>query len=171
MFQQRRGVRMHEAAGVGTPQILAALIVFPRGGVGKLLFLVYAAGGDPITEHFGHILFRHFTSADINAAVLAQAIIDPIFEVVAIPPLVMQPRQADAVGDTLGVIGTAITLIVFHAAPEFRGTVLAQVVCQSLPHQSQLPAIVPYPTAVRIYGVQVIEQVHGAASFPMMQPV
>ena len=84
---------------------------------------------------------------------------------VAVAALVVEPRQADAVGDALGVVGAAVALVVFHAAPELGGAVFAQVVGQTLPDQPQLQAVVPHQTAVGIDGVQMVEKVHGAASF------
>ena len=159
---------MHVAPGVGVLQVLAALVVLPRRGVGVFLLLIHPAGGDAVAEHLCHVFFGHLAPADVHAAVLSQTVVDPVLKVVEVAALVVQPRQADAVGDALGVVGTAVALIVLHAAPELGGAVLAQVVGQALPDQTKLPAIVPHQTAMGVDGVQMVKKMHGAASFELV---
>lgn len=99
----------------------------------------------PVAEHLGHVLLRHLAAADVDGAVLAAAVIDPVFEVVAVAALVVQPGQTDAVFQALLIVGAAPALIVFAAAPEFRRAVFGEVVGQALPHQTQLQAIAGGP--------------------------
>lgn len=54
-LQQRRRVGMHVAPGVGVLQVLAALVVLPRRGVGVFLLLIHPAGGDAVAEHLCHV--------------------------------------------------------------------------------------------------------------------
>ena len=79
---------------------------------------------------------------------------------VEVAALVVQPRQADAVFLAFLVVGTAVPLVVFGAAPELRGTVFAQIMGQSLPHQPQPQAVVPHQTPVAAHRAQMLPDVH-----------
>ena len=144
---------MHEAAGIRPPQVLAPLVVVVGGGVRICVALIDPAGGDPVAEHLRHIFFRHFASADIDGPILPAAVVDPVLKVVAVAPLVVQPRQTHAVFQALLVVGAAPALVVFYAPPKLRGAVFAQVVGQTLPHQTQLEAIVPHQAPVTVDGM------------------
>ena len=141
-------------------QILGALIVEPRRGVGILLLLVYAAGGDTVAEHLGYILLGHLAPADIDAAILTETVVDPVFKVVAVAALVMQPRMAHAVLDALGIIGAAVALIELDAPQKFGRGVFAQIVEQTLTIQTQLKAVASYPAAVGVDSFQMCAKGH-----------
>ena len=105
------------------------------------------------------------------AAVPGDTVIDPVFKVVAVAALVVQPGQTDAVFQTLLIVGAAPALIVFAAAPEFRRAVFGEVVGQALPHQTQLQAIAADQPAVTIHGMEMGAELHGTASFRVVAPV
>ena len=132
---------------------LRADIVVIRRGVGVLVLEVGPARRDAVAEHLGDVAQRHFAPAHVDLAVVADTVVDPVFKVVAVAPLVVQPRQTHAVFQALLVVGAAPALVVFYAPPKLRGAVFAQVVGQTLPHQTQLEAIVPHQAPVTVDGM------------------
>ena len=129
-------------------------------GIGILVPLVDPAGGDAVAEHLRHVFFRHLAAAHGHRAVRSDAVVDPVLKVVAVAALVVQPGQAHAGLAALLIVGAAEALVVFGAAPELRGTVLAQVVGQALPIQAQLEAVAPHQPAMAVYGFQMFPNVH-----------
>ena len=75
----------------------------------------------------GRIFSRNFAPAHVDLTVVGNTVVDPVFKVVAVAPLVVEPRKAHAVFAPLSVIRAAVALIILDAAPEFRGAVFAQV--------------------------------------------
>ena len=84
---------------------------------------------------------------------------------VTVAALMVQPRETDAVDHALLIVGAAVTLIVFHAAPELGRGVLAQSVGQALPIKPQTEAVFPHQPPMTVDGVQMIEKMHGRTSF------
>ena len=143
------------------PQVtLGAVKVVVGGGVGVFFALVDPAGGDAVAEHLRYIFFRHFAAAHGHGAVGADAVVDPVLEVMAVAALVVQPGQAHAGFAALLVVGAAKALVILGAAPELRGAVLAQVMGEALPIQAQTKAVVPHQAAVASDGFQMFPNVH-----------
>ena len=140
-------------------------VVYQSTAVIILFFLVIFAGADTVNDHLRHILFRHLAPAHGHCAVRGDTVVDPVFEVVAVAALVVQPGNAHAVFPALLVIGTAEALVILGAPPELRGAVFAQIVQKTLPIQTQPETVVPYQTAVTVYGFQMLPNVH----FPALQ--
>ncbi len=68
---------------------LAALVVFPRGSIGVPVAQIDLAGGHAVAHHFAHIAQGHLHA---GKAGFRGAIIDPVFEVMLVAPLVVEPR-------------------------------------------------------------------------------
>ena len=119
-----------------------------------MLALIDLTGGDAVAKHLRHVFERHFAPAHIDLAVLADAVVDPIFKVVAVAPLVMELGKAHAVLAALGVVRAAIPLIILDAAEEFRGAVFAQIVPYSLCIQAEAKTVPPHQTAVTCDGLK-----------------
>ena len=84
---------MDEAVTVLRPaqMPLGVLEIVVGRGIGVFLLLIHPAGGDAVTEHLRHILHRHLAAADEGRSVLAPAVVDPIFKMVAVAALVVEP--------------------------------------------------------------------------------
>ena len=118
-----------ELAGLGMDEDMAArlFVVVVGRGVGIFVALIDLAGGNAVAEHFGYIFERHFAPAHVDLTVVGNTVVDPVFKVVAVASLVVEPRKAHAVFAPLSVVRAAVALIILDAAPEFRGAVFAQV--------------------------------------------
>ena len=84
---------MDEAVTVLRPaqMPLGVLEIVVGRGIGVFLLLIHPTGGDAVTEHLRHILHRHLAAADEGRSVLAPAVVDPIFKMVAVAALVVEP--------------------------------------------------------------------------------
>ena len=133
LLQQRLGL------GVEDVVVQAPGIVLPRGGVGVPLLLIYLAGGDTVAEHLHHIVDRHLHPA--HFVLQLRGVVDPIFQVVPVSPLVVEPGGGVAPLQALHLVGAAVSLKIFHTRQELHGAVLAHIVEQSLPVQ-------PHPKAI-----------------------
>ena len=96
----------------------------------KVLTPVDLAGSQTVAEHLRHIFFRHLHADD---ALTVDAVIGPVFKMVAVAALVVHPGGAVADVPALGVIGAAVSLKIFDAGPELHRRELGQIVGQSLP--------------------------------------
>ena len=139
---------------------LRALVVVIGGCVGVLLALIDPAGGDPVAEHLGDVFFRHLAPAHEDVPVRGDAVVDPVFKVMAVAALVVQPRQAQARGLPLGIVRAAVALIVVDTAPELGGAVFAQVVRQTLPDQAEPEAVFAHKPPVAVDRAQMCEELH-----------
>ena len=155
-----------ELAGLGMDEDMAArlFVVVVGRGVGVFAALIDLAGGNAVTEHFGYIFERHFAPAHVGLSVLPDAVVDPILEVMAVASLVMQPGKAHAVLLALGVVRTAVALVIFRAAPELAGRVLAQVVQQSLPVKAETKAVSAHQVPMMRDGLEMCQRLHGGSS-------
>lgn len=118
--------------------------------------LVNLAGGETVAEHLRHISSRHLHAADAAAVPL---VIRPIFKVVPVAALVVEPCGAVAKLFSLGVVRAVIPLEVTDACPELHWGVFGQVVGQALPVQPQAEAIFPHQGAVAVDGFQMAPKV------------
>ena len=143
---------------------LRADIVVIRRGVGVLVLEVGPARRDAVAEHLGDVAQRHFAPAHVRLSVLPDAVVDPILEVMAVASLVMQPGKAHAVLLALGVVRTAVALVIFRAAPELAGRVLAQVVQQSLPVKAETKAVSAHQVPMMRDGLEMCQRLHGGSS-------
>ena len=73
----------------------------------------------------------------------AWRIVDPIFKVVLIPSLVVQPCAAVPLFPAFSVVGAAVALIIFRPHQEFRRGILGEVMGQPLPIKPD-PEAVPH---------------------------
>ena len=67
--------------------------------------------------------------------VAVRRVVDPVFQMVLVAALMVQPGGAVALGLALGVVGAARPLPVFGPGPELHGGQLAYIVGQALPVQ------------------------------------
>ena len=118
-FQQGAGLRVEQVVG------LAALVVFQRGSIGVLVAQIDLAGGHAVAHHFAHIAQGHLHA---GKARLPGAVIDPVFQMVLVAALVVQPRGGIAPRQTFRFVGAVVTLIIDAARNELGRAVLAQVV-------------------------------------------
>lgn len=157
------GIRMDERAQMGV------YIILIRRGVGVFLAQIDAACRDAVAEHLRHIAQRHGVALKADNAVRPHAVVDPVFQVVAVAALVVQPGQGDAGGLALGVVGTAIALVVLRAGDELRRGVFAQIVGQPLIDKAQLHTVIADQIAVPGNGVEVLDGMHGVL-LPFQNP-
>ena len=154
-FQQRLRVGMEEELTLFAPLEkligVAVVIIVP---------LVDLAGGKAVTEHFRHVFLRHFHAADAAAILL---IVGPVFEMMAIPALMVEPGGAVAEELALLVVGTVVSLKVLCARPELHGRKLGEVMGQALPVQAQAEAVFPHEGPVAAYGFQMFEEVQNTS--------
>ena len=73
--------------------------------------------------------------------VAVRGVVDPIFQVVLVPALVVQPGRAVSFGLALGVVGAASALPVLGTGPELHRRELAQIMGQPLPVQPAAEAV------------------------------
>ena len=123
LFQQGTGLRVEQVVG------LAALVVFPRGSIGVLVAQIDLACGHAVAHHFAHIAQGHLHAVKAR---LPGAVIDPVFQMVLVAALVVQPRGGIAPRQTFRFVGAVVTLIIDAAWNELGRAVLAQVVGKAL---------------------------------------
>ena len=118
--------------------ILAALVVLPRGGIGVLVAQIDLAGSHPVAHHLADV-----PQGDLHAgqAGLGGAVIDPVFQMMLVAPLVVQPRRGVALGCALRLVGAVVALIIDAPGDELGGAVLAQVVGKALLIQPAFKAV------------------------------
>ena len=151
-----------ELACLGVDEDMSArlFVVVVGRGVGVFVALIDLAGGDTVAEHLGHVLERHFAPAHEDLTVVADAVVDPVFKVMAVAPLVVEPGEAHAVFAPLGVVRAAVALIILDAAPEFRGAVLAYVMRQPLIVQAEAKTVLPHQMAMMRDGLKMLDGAH-----------
>ena len=111
------------------------------GRIGISIFQVDFAGCQAVAEHLRHIAHRHFVPRIADLVIRCQGIIHPVFKVVPVAPLVMQPGLRDPLLQPLGIVRAAKALIILCSAPEFFRGILAEVVGQSLTDQAKPEAV------------------------------
>lgn len=107
------------------------------------------AGRQPVAEHFSHVFYWHI---DAHNAVTADAVIRPVFEMVAIPAFMMEPGGAITLCPSLGIVGTVVALIVFDASQKLHRGVFGKIVGQPLPVEPQPEAVFSHQCSVVVDG-------------------
>ena len=120
---QQAGLQLLAGLGVQDVVVPAAVIVLPRRGVGVLVALIVLAGGNAVTDHLGHVAGGHPHTG--HGMVAVRRVVDPVFQMVLVAALMVQPGSAVALGLALGVVGAARPLPVFGPGPELHGGQLA----------------------------------------------
>ena len=120
---QQAGLQLLAGLGVQDVVVPAAVIVLPRRGVGVLVALIVLAGGNAVTDHLGHVAGGHPHTG--HGMVAVRRVVDPVFQMVLVAALMVQPGGAVALGLALGVVGAARPLPVFGPGPELHGGQLA----------------------------------------------
>lgn len=88
-------------------------------------------------------------------------VVDPIFQMVLVAPLMVQPGPAHAGGLALGVVGAAVALEIPGAGPKFQGPVLGQVVHQALPYKAGPAAVMEHQRLMAGDGFEMSPGMHG----------
>ena len=120
---QQAGLQLLAGLGVQDVVVPAAVIVLPRRCVGVLVALIVLAGGNAVTDHLGHVAGGHPHTG--HGVVAVRRVVDPVFQMVLVAALMVQPGGAVALGLALGVVGAARPLPVFGPGPELHGGQLA----------------------------------------------
>ena len=109
--------------------VLMGLVICKRRSICVFIIEIYHRCRYTVAYHPKVILARHVnrSRSTINVNIL------PVFSMVFITVMVVDPRLTVAFLFTLRSIGTANALIVPGANAKLRGTVLGQVMYQSLP--------------------------------------
>lgn len=114
-------------------------------------------GGEPVAKHLGYVAVRH---AKAHQPVIAvETHIDPVFKVVLVAPLVVQPGAGDArltAGFGIGAVGSGIKA---HPGHKFAGTVLAQVVEKALFVKADAKAVAHHERLVAGNGQKMVPAV------------
>ena len=119
--------------------ICPLIIVIKRRPVRVFASHIDLAGSDPIHDHFRNILIRHRHRSHSTGQCL-HAVIDPVFVMMFIPALMVQPGAGITDIFSFRIVGAACPLIVFCPYPELCGTILGHIMQQSLFIQTYLKA-------------------------------
>lgn len=68
-------------------------------------------------------------------------IVHPVFQMVLVAPLVVQPGEGYAGGLALRVVRAAVALIVFRTGEKLRRGVFAEIMAEALPIEPQTKAV------------------------------
>ena len=113
------------------------LEVFERRFVGVALLVVRLGGGDAVAEHFLDVAVGHVHRHDFLGG---EFVVVPEFKVVLVAALVVHPCEAHARVAAFAVVWRFLARVVFCARDKFAGTVLRQIVEQSLQPDTGLKA-------------------------------
>ena len=131
--------------------------IFQRCTIGIIFALVGLTGGAPIHHHFHQILSGHMKGFVLLGF---QTQIRPVFIVMAVTALMVDPRFAVSLDLPLCSIGTASALVILCAPPKLRGGIFGQVMGQSLPEQTH-PETAPHNNeAVLGNGLKMLPRFH-----------
>ena len=128
-------------AGVDRADLLCsgALEILERTRLRILVLHVDLAGGDTVAEHLGKEAYGHLhrlVSAGLGV------VVPPVFEVVAVAPLVVHPCKGIAKRLPFRFVGAALAvLIVADAGEKFCGAVFGEIVPQPLPENAGFAAV------------------------------
>jgi len=159
LAQKGLGLRVHKVAA------LAPLVIFQRLAVVVLFPLINFTGGDAVTEHLDDVLEGHLHRLHLVGHV---AVVGPVFVVVAVAALVVQPGQGIAPDDAFLVVGAAVALIESGGVPELHRAVFGQVMSQALPADAGLEAVADDRVAVFGDGAKMLPGLHGVRSFSVV---
>ena len=128
IFQLVLRLRVHH------DKISASFKVFPRTRIRVIFSLINLRRGNPVHHHLDQVAKRHFIADKPPGLVRCK--IDPVFEMMLIASLVVQPRRRIALFFFFRRIWTAVSLIIFNTGCKFLPGILGQVVQKSLAVQS-----------------------------------
>ena len=98
--------------------------------IGIFLSQIVSGCTDPIHDHFRHIFSGHSGSHDHMLTV--KGIVYPMFKMVSVSSLMVQPGHGYAGCLTFCVVGASCPLIIFTAYQKFRRGIFGQVMKQPL---------------------------------------
>ena len=123
---------MNGASGLGTHKILQRMAV-------RIIFaLIDFTGGHAVTKHLGYIAHRH---GNRLVFVTYDVIVRPVFKVVSIPTLVVEPCGRIAVKLTFLLVGAFVAAVKPCTGDELGGAVLRKIVPKSLPQYAGAAAV------------------------------
>ena len=100
-------------------RILSALqVVNERILLSIIGTIISFAGCNSVHQHFNHIFLRHFCRSHTSLYFLC-TVIDPIFVMMLITPLVMKPCTGIADCLSFGIVGASVSLIIFCTHHKF----------------------------------------------------
>ena len=164
LFQQRSRL------GVEQIVVFAVLVILPGGGVGVPAAQIDLAGGHTVADHLADV-----PQGDLHAgeAGFRGAVVDPVFEVMLVAALVVEPCRGVAPGFPLRLIGAVVALIVDAARDELGGAVLAQIVGKSLLVEPSGKAVFHHQQLVPGDGLKMAFDVHAfrhlTVTFPSLR--
>ena len=94
------------------------LVIFKRTAVIIAASLVSLTRGNTVHEHLNHILHRHLHTDDPLLGI--HAVIKPIFVMMPVPPLVMQPGGRISLDLPLRIIRASGSLVILTSNQELR---------------------------------------------------
>ena len=99
------------------PVVVVSLgIIFPWGTIMILVFQISFTGSYPVTKHFRYIAKGHF---DPFHGFSIAGIVNPIFHMMFIASLMVEPGSAIPFLRPFCFIGTAVALVIFDSRKKF----------------------------------------------------
>ena len=138
--------------------VLAVLVVVPGGGIGVLVAQIDLAGGHPVADHLADIPERDLHPGQAG---LGGAVVDPVFQMMLVAALVVEPGRGVAPGLPLRLVGAVVALIVDAPRDELGGAVLAQVVGKALLIEPAGEAVFHHQQLMPGNGLKMPLDVHG----------
>jgi hypothetical protein len=92
------------------------------------------------------------------------AIVDPVFQMVPVPALMVQPGRGVAKHLPLGSVWASGAGVVFRTDSKFRPRILAQIVQQPLPNEPHAKTVAHDQKFVVGYGLKVPKHMHIVSS-------
>ena len=119
--------------------IFTWLEILPRTAVVVICAFVDLRGRDTVAEHLGDIAVWH-AAAD-HRGFLFRVVVDPVLEVMLIPPLMMEPGLTQTGFEAFCRVRTAIALIVLHTGFKLGPAVLREIMKQTLLIEAHAKAV------------------------------
>ena len=107
-----------------------------------------------VAEHFEHIFQRHLHAAHPRAV---RRVVDPVFQMMAVSSLVVQPRRTVSLFAPLDFVRAAVALIIPRTRPELDRTEFAEVVRESLTVKTDAPAVPQNQKTVMLHRAQMLK--------------
>ena len=136
----------------------ALLIVFKRTGIVIAALLISLACGNAVHKHLNHILHRHLHTDDPLLGIYT--VVKPVFIMMPVPSLVMQPRRRISLPLALRVIRTSGSLIIPASNQELRRHIFGQVMAKPLPIQTHPKTALPHQPPMMIDRFEMLPRLH-----------
>ena len=148
---------LHQGSCLGMEKVMVlSPVVILQGmvpGIGSSLIVL--AGCDPVTDHLYHIFYRHLHASQLS---VLQTVVHPVFQVMFVPALMVEPGGGNALRLPLGIVGAAHpVLVIFCSGPELHRGVFAHVMEESLLIQPALPTMYKHQPFVMVDGFQMFQ--------------